>query len=108
MEWWFKNRVVARARDLFRRHWQRALRWREKFVFKEEAFHLVLAGIVGVIGGLVNLFFFYVVHFIQPGDPVEFAENLPDWERLLVPTSADWWRAHLVLGVPPGGPSGFK
>ena len=87
MEWWFKNRVAARARDLFRRHWQRALRWREKFVFKEEAFHLVLAGIVGVIGGLVNLFFFYAVHFIQPGDPVEFAENLPDWERLLVPTS---------------------
>lgn len=86
MEWWFKNRVVARARDLFRRHWQRALRWREKFVFKEEAFHLVLAGIVGVIGGLVNLFFFYAVHFIQPGDPVEFAENLPYWERLLVPT----------------------
>ncbi len=86
MEWWLKNRVVARVRDLFRRHWQRALRWREKFVFYEEAFHLVLAGMVGVIGGLVNLFFFYAVHLVQPWDPVEFAEKLPDWERLLVPT----------------------
>ena len=86
MEWWFTNRVVARAREFFRRHWQRALRWREKFVFNEEAFHLVLAGIVGLIGGLVNLFFYYAVHLVQPGDPVEFAENLPGWERLLVPT----------------------
>ena len=86
MEWWFTNRVVARARAFFRRHWQRALRWREKFVFKEEAFHLVLAGIVGIIGGLVNLFFYYAVHLVQPGDPVEFAERLPDWARFLVPT----------------------
>ena len=86
MEWWLKNRLVTRARDFFRRHWQRALRWREKFVFKEEAFHLVLAGIVGVIGGLVNLFFYYAVHLVQPGDPVEFAEKLPDWARFLVPT----------------------
>jgi len=86
VEWWLKNRVVARARDWFRRHWQGALRWRERFVFKEEALHLVLAGIVGLIGGLVNLFFFYAVHFMQPGEPVEFAEKLPDWERLLVPT----------------------
>jgi len=85
VEWRLKNRVVAGARDFFRSHWQRALRWREKFVFREEFFHLVLAGIVGVIGGLVNLFFFYAVHLIQPGDPVEVAQKLPDWERLLVP-----------------------
>jgi len=46
----------------------------------------VLAGLVGVIGGLVNLFFFYAVHLIQPGDPVEVAGRLNDWERVLVPT----------------------
>jgi CIC family chloride channel protein len=86
VEWWLKSRVVARARDFFRRHWQGALRWREKLVLKEEAFHLVLAGVVGVIGGLVNLFFYYAVHFVQPGDPVEFVERLPDWGRFLVPT----------------------
>ena len=78
--------MVARARDYLHRHWRRALRWREKLVLNEEAFHLVLAGLVGVIGGLVNLFFFYAVHLIQPGDPVEVAGRLNDWERVLVPT----------------------
>jgi CIC family chloride channel protein len=85
VEWRLKNRVATGARDFFRRHWQRALRWREKLVLREEGLHLVLAGIVGIIGGLVNLFFYYAVHLIQPGDPVEFAEKLPYWERLLVP-----------------------
>ncbi len=78
--------LVAKARDFLHRHWRRALLWREKLVLKEEAFHLVLAGLVGVIGGLVNLFFYYAVHLIQPGDPVEVADRLNDWERILVPT----------------------
>jgi CIC family chloride channel protein len=78
--------MVAKARDFLHRHWRRALRWREKLVLNEEAFHLVLAGLVGVIGGLVNLAFYYGVHLIQPGDPVEAAGRLNDWERILVPT----------------------
>jgi CIC family chloride channel protein len=78
--------VLTRTRDFLRRHWQGALRWREKLVLKEEAFHLVLAGTVGVIGGVVNLFFYETVHFIQPGNIVEVAEKLPDWERMLLPT----------------------
>lgn len=92
MEPWTNNSVVAGARDFFRRHWQRALRWREKLVLKEEAFHLVLAGIVGVIGGFVNVFFFYAgemvqrVFMMQPGDPVQSAEMFSPWQRLLVPT----------------------
>jgi CIC family chloride channel protein len=78
--------MVTRARDFLHRHRRRALRWREKLALNEEAFHLVLAGLVGVIGGLVNLFFYYAVHLIQPGDPVEVAGRLNDWERVLVPT----------------------
>jgi CIC family chloride channel protein len=35
---------------------------------------------------LVNLAFYYGVHLIQPGDPVEVAGRLNDWERILVPT----------------------
>jgi chloride channel protein, CIC family len=77
---------VARAQAFLQRHWQRALRWREKLVLREEAFHLVLAGLVGVIGGLVNLLFYHTVHLIQPGDPVTFMAWLPDWQRILVPT----------------------
>ena len=78
--------VVARARDFLHRHWRRALRWREKLVLKEEAFHLVLAGIIGVIGASVNLLFFYAVHLLQRGDPVAVAGRLPDWERVLLIT----------------------
>jgi CIC family chloride channel protein len=79
------NSGLTRARDFLHRHWRRALQLREKFTLNEEAFHLILAGGVGVIGGLVNLFFYYAVHLVQPGDVVEFAERLPVWERVLVP-----------------------
>ena len=77
---------LAKARDFLHRHWRRALRWREKLILNEEAFHLLLAGLIGVIGALVNLFFYYAVHLIQPGDPVEVAGQLNDWERILVST----------------------
>ena len=80
------SEVVTKARDFLHRHWRRALRLREKLALNEEAFHLVLAGLIGVIGGLVNLFFYYAVHLIQPGDPVEVAGQFKDWERVLFPT----------------------
>lgn len=87
------NEVVRKVRDYVRRHWQGALRWREKLVFKEEALHLVLAGVVGVLGGLVNLFFYYAgemvqrVFLAQTGDPVETAEMFTTTQRLLVPAA---------------------
>jgi hypothetical protein len=46
---------LGEVNRFIRRHWQRALRVRERVRFREETFHLVLAGGVGVIGGLVNL-----------------------------------------------------
>jgi chloride channel protein, CIC family len=79
--------VARQARDFIHRHWRSALRLRGKFTLNEEAFHLVLAGLVGVIGGLVNLFFYHTVHLLQPGDVVEVAERLPDWARILVPAT---------------------
>jgi CIC family chloride channel protein len=86
------SRAVEWVREFFRRNWQSALLWREKLVFNEEAFHLLLAGVVGVIGGLVNLFFFYAGEKIQrlflpqPEDPVQAAEMFAPLPRLLVPT----------------------
>lgn len=83
---------MTRLRNLFRRYWQSALHWREKLVFKEEAFHLILAALIGVIGGSVNLFFFYAgeavqrVFLPQPIDPVQAAEMFAPWQRLAVPT----------------------
>src|SRR5579863_8064946 len=90
---WINSRVASRARNFFRRHWQAALGWRQKLVFKEEAFHLALAGIIGVIGGSVNLFFFYAGEMVQrlfvpqPADPVKAAEMFDVWQRLFVPTA---------------------
>lgn len=61
-------------------------------VFKEEGFHLLLAALIGVIGGLVNLFFFYAgetvqrIFLPQPVDPVQAAEMFSPWLRLAVPT----------------------
>ncbi len=87
-----QNPFVTRARNFFRRYWQTALHWREKLVFKEEAFHLLLAAIVGFIGGSVNLFFFYAGEMVQrlflpqPVDPVRAAEMFAPWQRLAVPT----------------------
>jgi CIC family chloride channel protein len=90
---WANSRAATRARDFFRRHWQGALRWRGKLVFKEEAFHLLLAGVIGVIGGAVNLFFYYAAELVQrvflphPIDPVRASEMLAPWLRLVVPTA---------------------
>lgn len=86
------TKLLGDLHDYFRRHWQRALRIREKLRFSEETFHLLLAGGVGVIGGLVNLLFFYATESVKnlflrhPGDPVEVAEIMADWQRVLTPT----------------------
>lgn len=76
---------------VFRRHWREAIQLREKFILREEALHLGLAGVVGVLGGLVNLLFFHAIEAVKlfflrsPGDPVEVAEMMRPWERVLMP-----------------------
>ncbi len=86
------NQLVKQARDFVRRHWRGALQLREKFVLREEALHLAIAGVVGVLGGFVNLVFFYGIEHVKlfflraPGDPVEVAEMMAGWERVLIPT----------------------
>jgi CIC family chloride channel protein len=75
-----------------RRRWRRLLGMRERFRFSDETLHIALAGGVGVLGGLVNLFFYYAIEAVQhlflgrPGDPVEIAETIGAWGRLLTPT----------------------
>jgi CIC family chloride channel protein len=86
------EQLVSTIQAFIRRHWQRALRIREKLWFSEEAFHLVLAGGVGVIGGLVNLGFHACVNISQrlflgnTGEISMVAQQLDVWHRLLVPT----------------------
>jgi chloride channel protein, CIC family len=85
------NSLLSTVRAFLSDNWQRAIQWRGKLEFREEGLHLLLAGGVGVIGGLVNLFFFYGIEHVKlfvlrnPGDPVEVAEMIAPWERVLIP-----------------------
>ena len=87
-----KTRVVEGLHEFFLRHWRRALRIRERILFSEETFHLLLAGGVGIIGGLVNIFFYYatesarLLFLRRPGEPAEVAEMMERWQRVLTPT----------------------
>jgi CIC family chloride channel protein len=85
------QRLVERGEALIRRYWRRALRLREQVTLSEEAFHLVLAGGVGIIGGFVNLCFYHGIEsaknlFLQStADPVEVAEMMGNVHRVLTP-----------------------
>lgn len=74
------------------RHWRRALKVREKLRPSEEAFNLLLAGIVGIVGGVINVAYYVLQEFLkwamlqQPGDLGEIAEGLAPWARIVIPT----------------------
>jgi CIC family chloride channel protein len=82
---------ISELREYARRHWQRALRIREKLRFSEQALHLLLAGVVGVAGGLINIFFYYATEVVKrvflrrPGDLVEVAQMMEPWQRVVTP-----------------------
>lgn len=82
---------MAGVQNFLRRHWRGALQLRERLILSEEALHLVIAGVIGVLGGLVNLLFFHSIEAVKlfflrrPGDPVEVAEMMGTWERLCIP-----------------------
>lgn len=84
---WVRGAVLP----FFRRHWQRALAIRERIRINDETFHLVLAGVVGIIGGLVNVIFFGLIEGVmnlalgQAGEVVYIAEHLPVWQRIVTP-----------------------
>jgi len=74
-----------------RSHLQRALSIREKIRINEETFHLLLASVVGIIGGLTNLAFYICVEVVMvwilhgTGDVVTIASHMPAWQRLITP-----------------------
>lgn len=89
MPWLTTRKLVREFEAFFRLHWQRALRIREKLRFSEDAFHLILAGGVGVIGGLVNLLFYYATELVTMvilRHGASESERLPAWQTVLTPT----------------------
>lgn len=112
---WANIRLAQRVRGAIQRNWERALRVREAFDITEEAIHLVLAGVVGAMGGVVNLVFYHVVESTKylmlhrPGDPVEIAEGLEPWQRVVAPALGGlaaglvlFWGLRLARGQSPG------
>jgi chloride channel protein, CIC family len=75
-----------------RRHLKRALEIREKIRINEETLHLILAGVVGIIGGVTNLFFYGCIEVIMSwflhgtGEVIEIAQVMSWWQRLITPT----------------------
>jgi CIC family chloride channel protein len=107
------GRLVKATRRFFREHWPRLLRIRERLRISEETFHLVLAGLVGVIGGFVNLIFYYLVRWTTtltlgaPGELVEIAREMNYWQRLLVPGFGGMVAGLILyLGLRLAGPQG--
>jgi CIC family chloride channel protein len=86
------ERLMDQARAWARQHWQRALRIRDKVRISEEAFHLILAGCVGVIGGFVNVVFHKCIDLSEMvflgrvGEPEDLAAASTWWQKLFVPT----------------------
>src|SRR6185436_18897061 len=79
-------------RAFFRRHWQGALLIREKLRINEEALHLIMAGVVGVIGGATSIAYQTAQQFIKwvafgnSGNFLEIAAAVPQWKLIVVPT----------------------
>ena len=77
---------------VLRRHWRKALLWRERIRPSEEALHLLMAGLIGILAGGVNLLFFAFRQLLEMlmlgdmGDVVSIARGLSPWYRLAGPT----------------------
>jgi chloride channel protein, CIC family len=73
------------------RHLRKAIEIRERVRINEETLHLVLAGVVGVIGGLTNLLFWGCIELVMwlalggSGEVVELAGVMTWWQRLIMP-----------------------
>ncbi|MBE7502129.1 MAG: ClcB-like voltage-gated chloride channel protein [Verrucomicrobiales bacterium] len=86
------KRAGAWLRGYLSERWERLLAWRGRWLPREETFHLMLAGLVGIVGGLTNAFFHYATRALRllamglTGDPVEIAVELTPAMRLVVPT----------------------
>ena len=94
--------MVTLVHDFFRRHWRGVLLLRDRFRISEEAVHLLLAGLVGLIGGLVHLAYqscnqlIQLIVFHRVGEMLALARGVAGWERLIIP-AAGGLAAGLVL-----------
>ena len=90
-------------RIYLRQNWQKALQIRERMPLNEEAFHLLMACGVGVIGGVVNLFFYLSVERVQvflvghAGHNIVEVAELMNWHSRLLTPALGGLAAGLIL-----------
>ncbi len=84
--------VVQLTRNLIHRNFLKALHIRDHLVLSEEAFHLLMAGGVGLIGGIIDVLFYLSIEGVQrlllghPGQTiVQVARELSPFWRFLTP-----------------------
>ncbi len=98
------DQFLATASNFLRQHWRKALQVRERLWVSQEALHLVMAGIVGLMGGVINVAFYLCIEGSQdfflrhPGekDIVQVARLL-DWPLRLLAPALGGLAAGLVL-----------
>jgi chloride channel protein, CIC family len=83
---------IATARNFLRQHWRKALQVRERLFLSQEAMHLLMASVVGLMGGVINVLFYLAIEGAQtlllrhPGqDIVQVATLLSKPWRVLTP-----------------------
>src|SRR5882672_7257796 len=87
------HRGLKLSRLFVRRHWRGALVWRQRLRLSEEAFHLLLASAVGLIGGVASLAYHLLSQLAKwallhdAGDIADTAAALAPWQRLLLPAA---------------------
>jgi chloride channel protein, CIC family len=59
------ERLVQTAGDFVRRHSLKALQVRDHLVLSEEALHLMMAGVVGLLGGVIDVLFYLSIEGVQ-------------------------------------------
>ena len=86
------ERLVQTARNFVHRHSLKALQVRDHLVLSEEALHLLMAGGVGLMGGVIDVLFYLSIEGVQtllvghPGQTiVQVAREMPLVWRLLTP-----------------------
>ena len=85
------GKMIDRLRAFFRRHWRAALLVRDKLRLNEEALHLVLAGLVGVVGGITQIAYhgchqlIKLLAFGQSGDFLLIAKHIAPWRQVAMP-----------------------
>jgi chloride channel protein, CIC family len=86
------EQFFATTRNYLRQHWQKALQVRQRLTFSQEALHLLMAGVVGLMGGAINVLFYLSIEGAQtlflrhPGQDIIQVAKLLSWPwRLLTP-----------------------